>query len=236
MKNIRLQQELDDLRTRFNISLGDLTADEIATFVDCCRRIESPYGDANGELIETPVTVRGVRFFPLTIGASVWLDQYAGKWWPDDRRYFWAMAYAMANAHDPDAFADARTETAALKKIVALSIRLCFSRAALKKAMDICLGVVEDVPPDPKIVAEAETDWSAIVARLETQSGIKRDEWVWGRTARYAVKAYYDLRRFAREAGPDKAGRAKDELDDAINALARLKKSIRDRIEGGANG
>ena len=236
MRNLRLQIELEDLRNRYGVTLDKLDADEIATFVDCCRRIEAPYGEANGELLDTPVELRGIRFYPLTIGASVWLDQYAAKWWPDDRRYFWAMAYAMANAHSPEAFEEARTEAAALRKIVALSIRLCFSRAALKAAMDRCLGVIENVPPDDKMMTEAETDWSAIVARLETQSGIKRDEWVWDRTAKYAIKAYYDLRRFAREAGAEKAAHAKDELDEAINALARLKKSIKDRIEGAQNG
>jgi len=231
MKNERLQSELDDLRERYDITLDQLTADEIATFVDCCRRIDNPYSDVNAEIIGTPVTVRGVKFYPLTIGASVWLDEFAGKWWKDDRRYFYAMAYAMANANDPGAFEAVQTEGEAIKRITAMAIRLAFAKGALKKAMDRCLGIIPDVPTE-SVKEQAATDWSAIVARLEGQSGIRREEWVWGRTARYSIKAYCDLRRFASETGMGgQVKRAKDELDDAINALARLKKSIKDRLE-----
>ena len=42
MENRHLQSELDDFRQRFGLSLDDLTADEIAAFVDCCRRIDNP--------------------------------------------------------------------------------------------------------------------------------------------------------------------------------------------------
>ena len=70
-----------------------------------------------------------------------------------------------------------------------------------------------------------------IVARLETHSGIPRDEWIWGRTARYCIRAYADIRRYARESGMGGAERVRDELDEAVNALARLKKSIKRRIE-----
>ena len=234
MENRHLQSELDDFRQRFGLSLDDLTADEIAAFVDCCRRIDDPYAAANAELAEPCVRVGRVALHPLTIGASVWLDEYAAKWWGGrgrGRRYFWALAYAMVHANDPAAFEGAKTEAAAYRRIVATCLRFAFSVRALSAAMDRCLGDVRDPEPSRSDRAEGSLDWQRIVARLETHSGIPRDEWIWGRTARYCIRAYADIRRYARESGMGGAERVRDELDEAVNALARLKKSIKRRIE-----
>lgn len=234
MENRRLQAELEDMRSKLKISLDDLTADEIAAFVDCCRRIDDPYAAANAELLDVPETVCGTKLWPLTIGASVWLDEYAAKWWGGSgkgRRYFWALAYAMVHAREPEAFAAATTEAAAVRRIFATCLRFAFSVGALKRAMDRCLSPREQHGRSVADVDAATMDWSQLVARIESQSGIRREEWVWGRTARYCIRAYADLCRYAREAGAVGASRVRDELDDAINALAVLKRSIKRRID-----
>ena len=235
MENGRLQSELDDLRERFGLSPDRLTADEVAAFVDCCRRIDNPYSAANAELLGDAVELNGVALHPLTVGASVWLDEYANRWWGrcgKFRRYFWAMAYAMVHAHDPEAFALARTEAEATRRIVLTCLRFAFSMDALKDAMNRCLGLRDAGPSESRKEREAAAaDWRRIVARLEASSGIRRDEWVWGRTARHVSVAYAELRRFEKAASGERSARVRDELDDAVNALARLKKSIKDRIE-----
>ena len=79
-------------------------------------------------------------------------------------------------------------------------------------------------------------DWVAFLARLETQTGIRKDEWLWGKSAMYTIRAYRDLHAFASKyaANGDKV-RVFDAMDRALNALARLKKSIKDRLEGAAD-
>lgn len=232
MKNKRLQVELDDLRERFGVPVDALTADEIAAMVDCCRRIDNPYSDMNADLISPGVDVRGTRFYPITIGAAIWLENYVAQWWPnDDRRYFWALAYACANANDPDAFMEVVTREEAERRIKRLGLRFVFSRKALQNALNKCLGSTDDTTEDRKASDEAIMDWSRLVVRLEAHSGIQRDDWIWKRTARYSVMAYDDIRRYAKEISNEKAERAKDDLDRALEALARLKRSIKARIE-----
>ena len=235
MKNLGLQRELDDLRARYGVTLDRLTADEIAGLVDCTRRIADPYGAAGVSLIDIPVArVRGVDFRPLSVGASVWLSEYAERWWGDDPTcYFWALVYALVHANDRDAFADLTDRGAARAAIVRTCLRLALSRSEVEDAVDKALGRVGDLydTPASKERKEARTDWAGFVARLETQTGIPSDEWLWGRSAAYAQRAYQDLHSYAAWLSQSSAKvRVFDAMDKAISALARLKKSIRDRI------
>ena len=53
---------------------------------------------------------------------------------------------------------------------------------------------------------------------------------IWERSLDYTRKAYRDLTRFAAACGGKKAERMKDELDYAMNALARLRAEIVGRV------
>ena len=235
--NLRLQQELNDLRARFG-SLDRLTADELEELVDCCRRADHPFAEKAKALLDAPAaTLRGVPFYPLTVGASIWLDEYAEKWWGDDNnRYFWALVYALVHARARAAFACLTSEDSARRAIRRMALHFVFSRRALEEAVDKALGRSGNDAPDTREPDAAEreaamTDWSAMVARLEVESGIVRDDWLWGRSAEYTVRAYHELHVFAaRASGGDDRRRMFDELDRAINALARLKKRIKERL------
>ncbi len=238
MENQRLQTELNDLRSRFKVRLDDLTADEIVSLVDCCRRVDNPYGEAGVVLSDLPVArIKGVDIYPLTIGASIWLDEYAEEWWGRDNIcYFWALVFAMVHAHDRDVFANLTERGKARRAILATCLRFVFDRRTLEEAVDKALGTSGNdggkVTPGP----EMRNDWVAFLARLETQTGIRKDEWLWGKSAMYTIRAYRDLHAFASKyaANKDKV-RVFDAMDRALNALARLKKSIKDRLEGAAD-
>ena len=230
--SLRLEQELADIRKRYG-SLDNLTADEIEGLVDCCRRADNPFGDLNGSLVDAPVAVvRGQGFYPLTVGASIWLDEFVLKWWGnDDTCYFWAVVYALIHAREKDAFTGLVEESAARWAILKTCMRFTFAKADLEKAVDLALGRAKSQPKQGVPDTDAKTDWFALVARLEAASGIKRDDWLWGRSATYTVKAYHELHAYASaSAGAGRGVRAFDELDKAINALARLKKSIKERL------
>ena len=231
--SLRLEQEFADIRKRYG-SLDNLTADEIAGLVDCCRRADNPFGDMNGSLVDAPVAVvRGQSFYPLTVGASIWLDEFVVKWWGnDDTCYFWALVYALVHAREKDAFTGLVEESAARWAILKTCLRFTFAKAELEKAVDLALGRAKSEPDRTHHPDESsKTDWFALVSRLEATSGIARDDWLWGRSAAYTVKAYHEMHAFAAaNAGARSGCRAFDELDKAINALARLKKSIKERL------
>lgn len=235
MANQRLEAELAGIRSRFG-TIDGLTADEIAALVDACRRADAPFGSAHKELLGMPAAVlRGYEFRPLTIGASVWLDEYAAKWWGDDsNRYFWALVYALVHGYERAAFTSLTSEEAARRAISRMTLRFAFGRKALERAVDAALG---RRIPDRRLASDGNDDkpidWSAIVAELEAATGIRRDEWLWGRSEQYTVWAYHKMRRLvtARIGEGGKGKRMLDALDRAIQSLAELKHGIKERLE-----
>jgi predicted negative regulator of RcsB-dependent stress response len=71
------------------------------------------------------------------------------------------------------------------------------------------------------------------VALLEVKSGISAKEWLWGKSFLSLAKAYTELHRFADafSFGGKLKKRMTDELDEALNDLARVKVAIARRIK-----
>lgn len=235
-----LENTLRDLRDRYGAGACALTADEMFDLVRCVERVERPFGDVNADAVGFPVRVcEGVHFWRLTAGASAWLDEFAGAWWGgerDEKRYFWALCYALAHARDREAFAGLDTPSRAYEAIRRFVLKCPATEKELSLAVDRVLGRAVDAD-DPRRgggdVRDGAVDWSRLVMRLETQSGVRADEWLWGRSAGYLVRAYNDLRAFAIRYGAaqgEGAGRMTDLLDDALNALARCKARISRRL------
>ena len=230
MDNARLNAELASVRRRFG-SIDGLTADEIAALVDACRLADNPFGEDDAEMADFPAAVvRGVEFRPLTIGASVWLDEYAGKWWGDnDSRYFWALVYALVHGRDKSAFLSVLDEPSARRAIRLMALRFTFSRRALERAVDAALGRV--VPRDSKPDASHKSvPWNEMVLALETHSGIPREDWLWGCGAKYAARAYTEMRNALSARSGQGGVRMLDALDGALQSLAVVKKRIKDRL------
>ena len=227
---------LAQLRGR-GVEPSGMTPDELYALAEACRRCADPFGAEGLELLDAPAAVlRGVEFRPLTVGASVWLDEFAGRWWKDDdSRYFWALVYALTHAHDRDAFTPLVTESAARRAIMRMALRFAFGRKALERAVDAALGTRDDAPAETD--GSARADWSALVARLEAASGIPRGDWLWGCAATYTMRAYCELHRMAAAHAGEGAGPSpKDALDDAMSALARAKAAIVRRLAGSGKG
>ena len=236
-----LENALRDLRDRFGAEASALTANEMFDLVECVRRAESPFAEVNADAIGFPVKVcEGVYLWRLTAGASAWLDAYAGVWWGgerDGKRYFWALCYALANARSKEAFVGLDTPQKAQEAIRQFVLRVPATQKELALAVDKVLGRAAD-EDDPKSGVtppkDNALDWASLVARLEGQSGIRADEWLWGRSAGYCVRAYNDLGAFADRygaaAGNGEQRRMRDLLDEAMDALARCKARIGRRI------
>ena len=237
MYALRFQKEAQSLRERHGIGVEDMTAGELAALVHAVERVCSPFSDVNAELVERPVFVcRGVWFWRPTAGAQIWLDEYAAKWWPKDSlRWKWAQVYALVNARDAEAFAPLTTRWEAEKAIVKCALRLPVHGAELQDAIGRAYGILpHDAPKGrqsarERMRAEAQTDFATVVARLEVESGLSRDAWLWGRSLVYAMNAYIQMHEFASAfsaGGAAQKARMMDELDDALRNLARVKTLI----------
>ena len=108
--------------------------------------------------------------------------------------------------------------------------------AEIDRAMDAALGLRADTRTGRAETSAAATDWAALCARLETQTGIKAEEWLWRRSGAYAILSYNDLHAFARAHSGRGGDRMLDELDAAMTHLAKLKASIVRRTEEAGHG
>lgn len=214
-------------------------SDELESLVLACRRCDSPFSGVNAELCERPVQVcKGVYLWPVTAGAQVWLEEYAGSWWkPDSMMYRWAQAYALVHAREADAFVNLTDKWSARKAILKTALRLACHRGELADAIARAYGGGKDQAPkgdDQLLTAKAQIDFAAFIARLEVHSGIPAHEWLWGKSLVSAAKAYVELKRFIAAFGMTDQKRMTDELDDALNDLQRLKIKIVERLRKAA--
>ena len=227
----RLELELRDLKERFGIALGDLDADELEKFVLACRRIENPFSTVNMELIERPIRIcEGVYGWTMTAGALVWIMEYAQKWWADGTMYKWAQVYAMIHAREADAFTSLTTKSAARKAILKTVLRLACHRRELQDALLKAYNVGEDLTEKQELTARemnaAQVDYASLIARLEVHSGIPAAVWLWEKTFVQTMRCYADLHAFAAAFSMCERKHMCDELDEAVNDLARLKMEI----------
>ena len=237
---------LEDLRSQ-GVEIADITPAELYALAEAARRCADPFSAVNAELAEQPVRVcRGVWLWPPTAGAMVWLEEFAGHWWkPGSMRFRWAQLYALRHAREPEAFAKLTGKWAAWRAIAADALKLAAHGAELAAAMRRAYG--EDprrTEPTNRYGAKrggeelegGRTDFAALVARLEAVSGIPRREWLWGRSMVYTLRAYGEMHAFAAAFAADRRERKQmnDELDEAMNGLARAKSGIIRRIGSAA--
>lgn len=232
--SVRFESELADLKGR-GIEPKDILPSEFERLVRACDRCDRPFSELNAELAGMPIVAcEGVFFWKLTVGASVWLDQYAKRWWLDtgqQKAYFWAIVYALIHARERDAFSTLTGEDEAYERIRADALRLVANEEEIVVAVDLALKLHDAEPKAQQAFnIQVENDWQGIIARLESQSGIPAEEWIWRRSLDYTRMAYRDLSRFAAACGGRKAERMKDELDYAMNALARIRSEIIGRV------
>lgn len=226
----QLKKELDGLKTQ-GIGPGDLTADELEALVEAVQRVRNPFTQVNMDAMGEPLyNANGLVLYPLTIGAVVWLEEYAKAWWGTrPKAYFWAVVYALAHGREPGVFTTMKDEAAAYEAIKEAGLELCVTETELSDAIDVALNFKRP-PRKEKNTPEQGVDWAKVIVTLETQSGIPAEKWIWGRSADYAVRAYNTLTSFAEMQAGKKPARMKDELDHAMNNLASVRMAIVERI------
>ena len=233
-------KEITNLK-QVGVSITDLTGAEIVALVKAVDKLRNPFTGVNLDVVGMPITVGNVTLWKLTVGATVWLAEFAKVWWLDkgkEKSYFWALVYACVNARRRGAFDFLTEEKKAASEIKRLALSLAVYEQELVEAVNKCLAVRESKAPradgkstTPDDAPEIQTDWASIIARLEGQSGIPADEWCWNRSADYVLRVHEDLQRFAKAAAGDKVPSMRDEADMATSALAKLRVAIKANVE-----
>lgn len=243
--SLRLQAEIAKLKSQ-GVTMNDLTPEEIEIFVASVNKCNSPFDGINADAVGMPIRVReGLYFWRLTVGATVWLEEYAARWFPPKERakaYFWALVYAVHHARDKESFVNLTTEAEAYEAIKKDILSINATEAEITEAVDVALDI--GIPLERKnerqrqADAESQENWDELLRCLETQSGISVDVWAWERSAGYASRAYGELWHFARacSGSSGNARRMRDQLDEAITNLARVEAGIIRRVKEGNNG
>jgi hypothetical protein len=224
----RMEAELADFAEAGII----LTPAEILFLYEACSRVDNPFSALDARLVEVPVKVGNEYLWTLSVGASVWLDTFAKKWWGgSDELYFWALVYALLNARDAAAFKTDEHDAYNLVKCVGM--KFACSRQELESAVDLLLGAGKDVQGQKEKRREsAAVSWNAVISELEVYSGIMRHEWLWGRSVLVTADSYAALYTIASSLSGNGGQNMHDELDRAISNLARTKKAIRKNHHG----
>ena len=230
-----LAEALADMQSRQGVALADLEPAEVVSLVRAVERVANPYAEVNADAAGIPVRVAGgVWFWHLTVGASVWLDE-AERMLPsgtENRLYKFCLIYACGNARTKGAFPPIDSPETLETLVKGYFRGLACTIDEVNLALDRIFGR-ERGEAKPEETPET-VSWAAICARLETQTGIPADEWMWGRSGKYVLNCYRDLHAFAEANAKDGAKRhAADELDEAVIALQELKLSIMRRVKNG---
>lgn len=232
-------KEIDTL-AEHGVNREDLTNEELVELVHVTDELANPFDQVNIDAIGFPIPVcDGVVFWRLSVGACVWLEEYARVWWDDrPKAYFWALVYALIHGRERGAFDAMLDEESAFERIKAEAIRLAVHEDELSAKVDDAIHFRHHPAGvrDPREIPTG-TDWQKIVARVESQTGISGDEWCWKKSADYVLSVWCDLRFFAENYGGSgmKAQRMKSELDHVTNKVARLRAAIVQRVKGGAS-
>lgn len=223
------------LRER-GVTLNDLKGEEVVALVNAVERLRKPFTDVNLDVCGFPIEVKGgVKLWKLTVGATVWLAEYAEKWWLDEgkqKAYFWAMVYACVHSREQGVFPT--NEEEAFRLIRDMAVGLASYEEDLVEGVNKCLVVRKSKAPSlnknkaPQL--DTQPDWATVVARLEGQTGIPADQWCWNRSADYALRVHEDLKHFAEQCAGH-SSRMMDEVDEATRRLARMRAEIINRVE-----
>lgn len=218
------QQHLSELKKRWGV---EPTVEEAIWIVRLCERVMCPCEGERSDLCGIPVRagISDVYLWPLTIGAAVWYQDYAAKWWADNQeRMTMALGFALANGRDKSLMRAASLGRESSEKVIKdWAVSLTCTREELEAAFDEILppSKPSGEPNPPKI------DWEQIVGEIEAISGIACDHWLWDMSKEATLRAWHRARSVQIARGGGTPGTSVlDPLNVALQELAEAKASI----------
>lgn len=145
-------------------------------------------------MLDLPVELPGgVRLWRLTIGAETWMEERGIPWMgdPDARTapvYVWG--WAMAHAHDPDAFSAVDSPYKTRAAVRAWKSLLQCSSAALSAAVDELMASIYSLPDGiPTAEIAEEPKLSRTLSVLALKYGGCAFDWMWRKPKAEALEA-----------------------------------------------
>jgi len=136
---------------------------------------------------------RNLYLQPLTIGATIWLERYAAKWFANNpRKDLWSVAFAMANSDNKKLITGLTDRQTAWRTIRKFMFRNFFiSETKLLKAVNSLLA---ETNYDYVTINENEykvdaTGWGVIVSTLSSKYGIHPINLLWN----YSIQSITEL-------------------------------------------
>lgn len=234
MKELRFATELGALESECGIKATDILPDELAALLDACRLVDHPFSFSKAHLFDLPARAGNLVLRPLSIGACVWYQHMLQNFDFSADRRFWCLVYALAYGRNAEAFEAMYDKAHAEATVLEMCRTITCTKEELEEAVDMVLARESNQREQPKTGEQPQdADWEGLVAQLEVQSGILREEWLWGRSRESTLKTYREMKNLLqRMAGSPKGAQAEKELDDAIANLARVKAQIYRRVKG----
>lgn len=219
-------QHLRELRERWGV---EPTVEEAIWIVRLCERVMCPCEGERSDLCGIPVRagISGVFLWPLTIGAAVWYQDYAAKWWNDNQeRMTMALGFALANGRDCKMMRAASLGRESAEKVIRnWAESLTCTREELEAAFDEVLPAAK--PSDGKQPNPQKIDWEQIVGEIEAVSGIACDHWLWDMSKEATLRAWHRARSvMIARAGGSVGTSVLDPLNIALQELAEAKAEI----------
>lgn len=158
------------------------TPHESARLYHLCR--EATGGDYYIEPMLAPIiTARGVPFYPITIGALVWLDTCACVWWAArSATLVMAEAFACAHANDAHTFARLSDQHVAERAVFAWAQSIPLTPAELRQIVNVTgannIGT-EEVPNATWHPQAHAADWGRVIARICKSTNLSPHEAMW---------------------------------------------------------
>jgi hypothetical protein len=216
---------LKELKERWGV---EPSLSESLWIVRLCDRVLNPNEGERSDLCGFPhrAGVSDVWLWPVTIGASVWLQDKAAAWFgSDNERMFHAFCFALANGRDKATMHAAGLSKAAAERMVKEWCEgLTCTPEELGAAFDaVCPAKL----PSEKENTKSKINWDMIVGELEAAAGIPADHWLWEVSKEATVRAWHRSRMvlLARSGGGISDGIG-DPLTEALQDLANAKAAI----------
>lgn len=219
------QTHLRELRERWHVE-PDLA--ESIWIVQLCDRVICPGGAAALDLIGIPERVGRSEtwLWPFTIGAAVWFERCACRWFADSPGAIMrAEAFVLAHARDKAVLTAIRDRFTAENRMGEWEAALDCTQAELADAIDrLYPAPIKEQTDKPK-PRKPPPDWDGLVGELEAITGIQSDHWLWDLSMDATIRRLWQARQIA-AAGMGAACPHNDPLNDALADLAQAKAAI----------
>lgn len=123
------------------------------------------------------INVGGITLRELSIGAHIWLNEYAGRWWEGDRFLdTGSVAFASVHGQTPGYLARLTDRRTAERRVYALLLRVTCPveklRAELRRILRIDDVLTVELPSQFKRLAVDPSEWGSVIAAISAHYGL----------------------------------------------------------------